>query len=277
MPVNLFEHIVRAEDPGSQDRAPFRNIPAGIIESCWILPCDSLQDSIAFNDGIPSIGFLPRTEDTVEFTCGNTTCLARGAWVSSRYLENTSMRLQDGSGDLLIVRFHPLAFYHLFGIKAAVMKQRIAWELPDLPGETGRMLHERICSVFSPGDKINILTGFLREQGLPVSCSNYVLEQAVDAIRESRGRIVLSELTRSLKVNYKWLERNFLKTLGFSPKDFSRVQRFIHAYAGLTAEKGSSLSSLAAENGYYDQSHFTKEFKRFAGKPPLAYLETVRK
>jgi len=35
--------------------------------------------------------------------------------------------------------------------------------------------------------------------------------------------------------------------------------------------KGRSVKETAMELGYYDEFHFSKEFKRFYGQPPKAY------
>jgi AraC-like DNA-binding protein len=40
-------------------------------------------------------------------------------------------------------------------------------------------------------------------------------------------------------------------------------------------KKNESLTSIAYGCGYFDQSHFIKEFKSFTGLTPSAYLKSV--
>lgn len=40
-------------------------------------------------------------------------------------------------------------------------------------------------------------------------------------------------------------------------------------------EREQSIAHIAAESGYYDQSHFIKEFKRFTGFTPEQYRKEI--
>ncbi|HET9875253.1 MAG TPA: hypothetical protein VFQ37_05735, partial [Mycobacterium sp.] len=44
------------------------------------------------------------------------------------------------------------------------------------------------------------------------------------------------------------------------------------ALFGLPAAELSDLAGIAADTGYCDQAHLTREFVRFAGVPPRAWL-----
>lgn len=273
MPVSLLEHIITGRAlPAAGKFLPSPGL-RNLIDGFWIMPCSTMETGcLALNDGLPVMGFLSRKEDSLEFTGIDGTYRVQGAWLSSRYLENTTVRLHGGRGKLLIVRFHPPAFFNLFRTEARTLNQRPAWQLPEALGETGRMLQKYVLTAATAEERTGRIAQFISERAGEAYSRNYVLERAMDLIRAAKGRASLAQVAGSLKVNYKWLERNFLKNTGFSPKDFARLQRFINAYVRLKAGKGDNLAALAAACGYYDQSHFTREFKRFTGKPPLKYL-----
>jgi len=64
--------------------------------------------------------------------------------------------------------------------------------------------------------------------------------------------------------------RRFEASVGIAPKMFERIRRFQKALASL----GSlPLAELAANCGYYDQSHLIRDFRQFAGAPPSALLD----
>jgi methylphosphotriester-DNA--protein-cysteine methyltransferase len=62
----------------------------------------------------------------------------------------------------------------------------------------------------------------------------------------------------------------FRRDVGLRPKQFARVMRFRRALA-LLSRPEVSLSSLGLDAGYYDQAHFTREFKELSGLSPTAY------
>ncbi len=63
------------------------------------------------------------------------------------------------------------------------------------------------------------------------------------------------------------LERQFRALAGVTPKGYARRARFERARDRLWAAPKTSLSALAAECGYADQAHLTREFTAFAGQP----------
>ncbi len=64
------------------------------------------------------------------------------------------------------------------------------------------------------------------------------------------------------------LERQFRALAGVTPKGYARRARFERARDRLWAAPATRLSALAAECGYADQAHLTREFTAFAGQPP---------
>jgi AraC-like DNA-binding protein len=43
----------------------------------------------------------------------------------------------------------------------------------------------------------------------------------------------------------------------------------------ISAQKDQSLTAMAYDYGYFDQSHFIKDFKSFTGRTPLQYFKTA--
>jgi len=58
---------------------------------------------------------------------------------------------------------------------------------------------------------------------------------------------------------------------------FIRKSRFGKAVDVLGAENCKNLTSVGLELGYYDQAHFSREFKCFAGITPSAYRKKWQK
>jgi AraC-like DNA-binding protein len=67
------------------------------------------------------------------------------------------------------------------------------------------------------------------------------------------------------------MHERFVARLGVAPKAFARLARFEKALRALHAPK-TPLASVAQGCGYFDQAHFTREFRAFAGESPAAYV-----
>jgi AraC-like DNA-binding protein len=63
--------------------------------------------------------------------------------------------------------------------------------------------------------------------------------------------------------------RRFLDAVGLTPKRFERVRRLQRAMNRLGS---SNLADVAAEAGYFDQAHFTRDFREFTGQTPSQFL-----
>ncbi|MDT7831762.1 helix-turn-helix domain-containing protein [Flavobacteriaceae bacterium S356] len=87
-----------------------------------------------------------------------------------------------------------------------------------------------------------------------------------------KGNVRLDLLTTHFNTNYKRIERLFHKYVGMSPKSYLRIIR-INACIDVDKFKDRfNLSALAVDNGFFDQSHLTKEFKRVTSLTPKQFF-----
>lgn len=72
------------------------------------------------------------------------------------------------------------------------------------------------------------------------------------------------------------LVRRFEQQIGVTPKIYASIFRFNSAIQRIENGQFRSLTSLAHDLGYADQSHFIRWFKHFTGETPLKFLDSVR-
>ncbi|WP_421764403.1 DUF6597 domain-containing transcriptional factor [Ekhidna sp.] len=93
---------------------------------------------------------------------------------------------------------------------------------------------------------------------------------SVTAIFESHGLIDIAILAKDINLSTRQFERHFKKVIGLTPKFYCRIIRFNYIFE-VIKEQSSSWIRTALQSGYFDQSHFIKNFKEFTGEEPSKY------
>ena len=78
-----------------------------------------------------------------------------------------------------------------------------------------------------------------------------------------------ARLGRMLGLSERQLLRRFNRAVGYGPRTLARVVRFQRFLALAEADPHADLGRLAAEAGYADQPHLTREARRLSGRTPL--------
>ncbi|NTS39428.1 helix-turn-helix transcriptional regulator [Flavisolibacter sp. BT320] len=97
------------------------------------------------------------------------------------------------------------------------------------------------------------------------------LPLVVDLIVSSNGTISISALTKHLHMTERTLQRQFIEHVGISPKQFAKIIQFQSALTQISTEAHSRLTEVVFNNGYADQSHFIRSFKKYTDKKPSQY------
>jgi methylphosphotriester-DNA--protein-cysteine methyltransferase len=97
-----------------------------------------------------------------------------------------------------------------------------------------------------------------------------LVRQALAALDRSGGALRVEELAAQLHVSRQHLAAQFRQHVGLSPKLYARICRFRRATATLRTDTTGSLdwAQLAADCGYFDQSHLIHDFQEFSSSTP---------
>lgn len=122
--------------------------------------------------------------------------------------------------------------------------------------------------------KICIVEKFLMKQ-LRINFKEYEINriaQSIALINHTKGMITIETLYSASFLSRKQYERTFLTSIGTSPKQFLRTIRFQNTLHEKQMNKKISLTELAYNCGYYDQSHMICDYKLLSGKTPSQYF-----
>ncbi len=103
-----------------------------------------------------------------------------------------------------------------------------------------------------------------------------MLHKAGVAMREANGTIPVGGIAAAAHTTVRTLERKFKQSSGYSVKDVSGLMRFEQVRNQLWLDPDCSIAGLAYELGYTDQSHLSREFKRYTGTTPAAFARKAK-
>lgn len=87
-------------------------------------------------------------------------------------------------------------------------------------------------------------------------------------ICSSRGNVLFNNMEQVTGYSERYCREKFKDSHGLSPKQYSSIMRFQNSIKGLLSDRYDDLSSLACDNGYFDQAHFIRDFKKYTNIPP---------
>lgn len=95
---------------------------------------------------------------------------------------------------------------------------------------------------------------------------------AWDRLEESGGTLRITDLAAELGWSRRHLGEKFRVETGLAPKVAARVMRFERACDRLRGPRRPSLATVAADGGYVDQAHLSRDFRDLAGITATEWL-----
>ena len=93
-------------------------------------------------------------------------------------------------------------------------------------------------------------------------------------ISHPEQELPIETLAADIFVSKYYLIRKFKSSIGMTPHQFC-IQNRIRKSQGLLDEE-KTISRIAAEMGFYDQSHFDKAFQKIVGISPSEYIHSKK-
>jgi AraC-like DNA-binding protein len=144
--------------------------------------------------------------------------------------------------------------------------------LRDLGDAALLALEDRIANAASAATIAALLNEFLLDALRRVTRAATATDALLRKIHRDRGATPILRWARDARIDSRSLERRFCAATGMTPKQYARVIRFKRAYHSIIAPQATRRPLAAALEGFYDQSHFNREFRLFTGLAPSAKL-----
>ncbi|MBL0740763.1 helix-turn-helix transcriptional regulator [Chryseolinea lacunae] len=229
-------------------------------------------------------------DDTV-FPSGNMEIifnLGGGTWESAsadHYVKTPTIELwgqitkplpirSKGKHCMLGVKFLPHAASYFLNVEISELNNSIT-DVGDVLGNPIRVLHDQLFSTDEVTKRISLLENFLVKRLVAVDHKALRIEKVAHLLTSMKKLASdgnLNDVASQHGITTRYLQKLVFQHTGLSPKALAKINRFKHSLR-LIARNDQPLTSVAYDCGYFDQSHFIREFKSFTSITPSAYLE----
>jgi AraC-like DNA-binding protein len=168
------------------------------------------------------------------------------------------------------VSFRPGAAGALLGVSMEELSDRHV-NLDAIWSARGVDLHHRLMSVGTPEEIFRILEQCLSTRIHRPLLIHPAVARALASSSAVSAPASVAELQRASGYSPRHFIALFRSAVGLKPKQYYRIRRFNGAVRRIAARDRHGLCDIAAEAGYSDQAHLTREFRELAGTPPTQY------
>jgi AraC-like DNA-binding protein len=178
----------------------------------------------------------------------------------------TSLSRALGSQAGIQIFLPPATLSSVIGAPIAEVANRVV-PLSDFLGRVATDLGSALCDAVTAEARFEHLDSFLVDRCAREHRGFEPVTWAMKRLKQSAGPAT-AMLAREIGWSRQHFIRRFRAATGFSPDQFRRLTRFERFVATLSAVPNRTLATLAADAGYSDQAHLTREVRNFSNMTP---------
>jgi AraC-like DNA-binding protein len=137
-------------------------------------------------------------------------------------------------------------------------------------------LRERLYATPTIEVRLALLEQLLLARLCEVPHGLHAVRYAVREIGDHHGALSIQALSAHIGISQNHLLTQFKRMVGISPKALARLYRLKHVLHSIDPTQSVDWALIADQAHYYDQSHFSNDFRIFTGHSPLEYLRLRR-
>ncbi|WDF53362.1 helix-turn-helix domain-containing protein [Mucilaginibacter sp. KACC 22063] len=196
---------------------------------------------------------------------------AENAGTSSIQFQTTQYRrfITTESFSIFGAYIYPFAIPYLFNIPSS-HTSNLTFDFDTFLGKAGVELEEQIMLAADNFKRAEILSSFFISRLRQNVLKDQRITTAIHDVIHQQCYRTVSQLADIYNLSTRQFDRKFKEYAGFSPKTYMRLVRFHDALNQYKGDK--TLTQIALQCGYYDQSHFIHDVKEFTGYHPSFYF-----
>lgn len=256
-----FKHYIPKE--------PLRSFVKSIF--CYSEYCGKSKYEIILPDGEPQIVIaldegIRRVKTNIH---DNSSFIElKKSWIKGMFSKPVKFESEQNS-TVLCIQFEPFGLSRLIGIPAIeYMESFVASDL--IFGNSMNILRERLLETNSFNEQITLAENYLKNKFNKITIEKTFIENII--IDQKLTKMSILSLSENIGYSQKHFISKFKEQIGLTPKGFQRLLNINHAISLLSKSENSNYVHIAHDCGFYDQSHFIKNFKLITGMTPKAYF-----
>ena len=253
-PLSRFVDLLWLSDSRTTGLKPERILPTGTFE----LAINLRHDRLVFYDP-------ERPDEHSQFS---------GAVVSGAHGRGFA---PGDTEDVFIigVHFKPGGAFPFLGVPAGDLAD-IHVDLETLWGSSAVRLREWLGEARDSAERFRLLERALLSRLSDRVEQHYAVAAGLETLGKYRVGQTVREAAKYLGLSQRRFIQVFKAEVGITPKLFSRIRRFQQTRSVIHQSPSPDWAAIAADLGYFDQSHFIREFTEFSGLTPTEYINRQR-
>jgi AraC-like DNA-binding protein len=187
------------------------------------------------------------------------------------HFPDASIKL-SGDVHLLGVCFKPDGFFPFSGIPVCEFKNQLIGA-EDAGFRLSNPMINKLREAPDTFSRLEILESELLVRCVHTEPVPEKFRQVFRILENPENSSLLSDFCQQNHIDMRQLERLYNKYVGISAKAFFTLNRFHKSLNQLLHSEYNKFSDLAFDNDYFDQMHFIRDFKRFAGNTPKKFVK----
>lgn len=165
---------------------------------------------------------------------------------------------------------YPFLGYPLDQLHNDIQSMEAIW------GNLAGKLREQLLELPTVGQMFHLLNDRLLQFAVKPLHFHPAVQYAIEHLgKKSAQADQVQHVVDRIGISHRRFIELFQRETGYTPKRYSRIQRLQEALKKMNERQNSiNWSDIAFDCGYYDQSHFVKDFRAFSGLNPTEY-ETI--
>ena len=178
----------------------------------------------------------------------------------------------DGAHECVQVYLTPAGVLRILGIPGSDLANRI-WSVRDEFALFDTSFVNELLGVEDWSVRLALVEARLLHMASRGRDLDDFVEWMWSQLQSRGGSARVGELVEGTGWSHRHVARRFSDQIGLTPKSAADLIRFEHAAADL---RNATLAEVAVRHGYADQSHFSREVRRFAGETPRSLAAARR-
>lgn len=200
-------------------------------------------------------------------------CWLSGPFVSPILKENKDIIFESGA-EVEGFRFNPLYFSLLTSVQPINLIQSFNLLENQISKKSGDKLIEELRSL---KDSLNQSNNSMTS---PVRFDTRLQEHSISLEKLRKAvylllsqNLSINDIANRLEVSTRWIQKLFKRFFNIAPCELAQLNRFNDSLQLIMTEKPNSSTNITYSSHFYDQSHFIRSFKQFAGLLPSQFVK----